>query len=181
MSHEITGCCAAPRWLPPGMRLADIDDDLEIDQDDVDQEALDSVRGMPPDQPLTEAGQQLLNPDDWGKGGKRPIAVNQSAKRRAAKLIYEAMKGWHDSIPLSDVFLALSWEGLVPIQEDGTRWAGVLAGGAECGSDEARGQHADIPIAGKNANNLWCMTTAMLHLSWCKMHSGRYEVVCYLS
>jgi hypothetical protein len=57
----------------------------------------------------------------------------------------------------------------------------MLLGGAECGSEEARKQYANIPIAGKNAEGKWCMTTDSLHLQWCRMQSGKYEVVCYLS
>jgi hypothetical protein len=192
MGSEITKCYAMPKWPLRGVKLANEDEDFEIDFDpnsaEIDQQSFNAVAKIPSDEIkayVEEMSQQLINPADWnrrGKGSKRQIAINQSAKKRAAKKIYEVTKGFHNAIPLNDIFLALSTEGLVPIDEDGKRWAGILMGGAECGTDKARAQYANIPIAAKNAEGIWCMTTAVLHITWCTMHhTGRYEVVCYLS
>jgi hypothetical protein len=76
------------------------------------------------------------------------------------------MGNYHDKIPLDKIFSACEAEGLVPVMEDGERWAGML-----CGENS----RAVIELArgGK--------VKKYLSLSWYKMPSGRYEVVSYVS
>ncbi len=88
------------------------------------------------------------------------------------------VKGFHDKIPLSNIFAIIEKYGYQPVQEDGTPWSGFLTGGAECGSEEAKNQRATIDIVRKEDN--MPMNNALI-LMWCKMPSGRYEVVCYVS
>ena len=66
----------------------------------------------------------------------------------------------------------------VPVQEDGTDWSGLLSGGAECGSDRASNQRAQIDIVNLDTRQ---SINSRLIISWCKMQSGKYEVIAYLS
>jgi len=70
---------------------------------------------------------------------------------------------YHDSIPLYGIFDVVERNIGMVVQEDGTRWSGLLLG--EVG-------RADFKIANFRYN---------LHLSWYKMGSGRYEVVAYVA
>tara|TARA_Y100000310_G_C20506196_1_gene726536 strand:+ start:549 stop:923 length:375 start_codon:yes stop_codon:yes gene_type:complete len=113
--------------------------------------------------------------------------IFQSAKLRAnnkSKLnnaISALTQGYHDEIPLGGIFDVLKESGVIPVQEDGTEWSGMLVGGAECGSDETRNQVANIDLAVQGDGGLVPIPNASLYLSWCKMQSGRYEVVSYVS
>lgn len=76
---------------------------------------------------------------------------------------------YHESIPLDTIFAALRKHGLIPVQEDGTPWQGLL-----CGADSHTTfdlKHGDQPIV-----------NAALYLAWYRMDAtGHYEIVTYLS
>ena len=105
-------------------------------------------------------------------------SLSAAEKKKVNNLIHDATKGFHEKIPLQAIFDALTSIGVHAIQEDGTPWQGMLLGGAECGSPEAANQrvlfHLVRTADGSPLNN-------GVFLSWCKMSSGRYEVVSYLS
>jgi hypothetical protein len=169
-------------------RLAqtDFDDEEDMDSgDEVGQAAIDVLARLPPDKVMAhyeEMLQSLAVPDEWGKKGKRPVAVSPGVRKRVSNGLYEVTKGYHKEIPLEGIFLALAQGGLVPVQEDGHRWSGMLVGGAECGSTEAASQHAELPLATRGSDGKWSLTTTVLSLRWCKMSvSGNYEITCYLA
>lgn len=111
----------------------------------------------------------------------RARAVPQSVRNRLGKEIYEVSKGFHERIPLGDIFARLEAAGIFPVQEDGTRWSGWLIGGAECGSPEAAQQRATFPLVMRQGDGTHVPLTCALQISWCTMsESGKYEVVCYL-
>lgn len=91
----------------------------------------------------------------------------------------------HDAIPLDTIFNAIMSEGLVPLQEDGTEWAGIL-----CGAEgqmllplgdliETFGDGTLVTDGGEP--HVFKETKHALSLSWYKMPSGRYETVQYVS
>jgi hypothetical protein len=92
-------------------------------------------------------------------------------------LINAATKGFPQQIPLDDIFDALKQIGVHAVQEDGTPWSGFLTGGAECGSQEAAKQRALLSLVRDDGTPL----NNVLTLMWCKMQSGNYEVVAYVS
>jgi hypothetical protein len=100
--------------------------------------------------------------------------------RKINDAIYAICKGYHQQIPLGDIFAALRKEGLVPVQEDGREWSGLLCGTA----GQARIDVAPVLTAKKEQDELVFTPAdnALLCLSWYKMEeSGRYETVAYLS
>ena len=113
---------------------------------------------------------------------KRPVAIKPpSIKNKVNNKLHE-LGNYHDSIPLDEIFEILKEQNLFPIQEDGTPWAGMLIGGAVCGSEEARSQVANIPVAIKTEDGEYKLTTSTIHINWCKLEHARkkYEVVMYL-
>jgi len=170
---------------------ADIDDaifdddyNIEFEPGELEKARQEAVAKIPSKDIIEyykEMSQPLVNLEEWGKGGKRLIAANPSAKRRASKKIHEVTKGWHVGIPTDRIVAVLAEEGFTPILEDGSRWIGVVAGDAECGSEEAREQYSNARLIQKNEEGKWAVTTTVLHMQWCKMPSGKYEVVCYIS
>jgi hypothetical protein len=75
---------------------------------------------------------------------------------------------YFDEVPLGELFDACKKFDVIPIQEDGMEWSGMLVGR----EGEA---HIDLAYEGKVVKN------AMLNITWYKMASGRYEVVGYVS
>jgi len=88
------------------------------------------------------------------------------------------LPNYHENIPLDTVFGACEKHGLVPLQEDGTRWGGFL-----CGSE---GEML-LPLGDKNEFSHWqgvkvfTQTRHALRFAWHKMPSGRYEITSYVS
>ena len=52
-------------------------------------------------------------------------------KKQINKILYEISRKKYDSIPLGDIFDAVEKYGLIPLQEDDTRWCGILCGDNE--------------------------------------------------
>ena len=207
MSNPITSCCHCPDWVHKAlMSVAQFDyndpDDMLLDhvehdspshirdqaktlidkhkqeqkkkQEQAEIEAKNTAKQM-------ELSGQLIDPSQWGKGKRRPVGIKPSMKNKAQKAVHAVVKGWHQEIPLDEIFDAVINNGLVPIQEDGYKWAGMLMGGKACGTEEARDQHATFPLVTKQDDGQWALTTTYLILNWCTMESGKYEVVCYVS
>jgi len=129
------------------------------------------------------ADSQSISPDapnfavDIRKKGK---SIPANIRRKINNAIHD-LGNYHQEIPLQNIFDICKQYDIVPLQEDGTVWSGFLIGGKECGSEEAKDQiaHFDLAIRGEGgkyipANNMICLT-------WCKMTSGKYEIVCYVS
>ena len=105
-------------------------------------------------------------------------SLTTAEKRKANNKIHAITSGYHEKIPLSSIFDALTEIGVHAVQEDGSPWSGMLVGGAECGDERTRDQVINFELVrtsdGTHLNN-------SLYLSWCKMPSGKYELTCYLS
>ena len=106
-------------------------------------------------------------------------SIPANIKSKINKAIYN-LGNFHIEIPLKTIFTICEQNGVVPLQEDGTYWNGMIIGGADCGSNEAKEQIAHFDMAFK-ADNEYVPSNNMLSLSWCKMPSGKYEIVCYIS
>ena len=183
MANVVTSCVKIPSWISSVFsKIAQFDvnefDYIENNEDVRTNPVEDEVRKFYQDVPT-----QVINKQEWVKGGgRRPIAVNQSAKNRANKAIHKITQEYRESIPLNDILLALSREGFVPLDENGSRFGhGMLVGDAECGTQEALNQRVSMKLAVKNEDGMWCMTTSAIHISWCTLHnSKKYEVVAYI-
>ena len=91
---------------------------------------------------------------------------------------------YFETIPIDIIKNILKKYGIYLVQEDGTPWSGFLTGGKNCGEDGAEKQMArfDMIYIGKRRDeeetyllNTW------LHMTWCKMPSGKYEVVKFVN
>ena len=158
------------------MSVLDDFDLSEVDMPAIDmpQEDIDSLQREYDDE-VREMTTPLIDMNS------RARAVPRSAKNRINKVINRVTKGFLESIPLGTIFAAMKNEGLIAVQEDGTMWDGMLVGGAECGTEGARDQVATFTLAMRTDDGGHVKASAGLYLSWCKMSSGKYDVVCYLS
>lgn len=108
----------------------------------------------------------------------KAAAIKASIRKQINDKIHAVTSGYLEKIPLKDIFDILGQYGIQAVQEDGTPWSGFLVGGAECGSEETSKQVVNFDLIQKDTNE---PLNAAVYLSWCKMPSGKYEVVCYLS
>ena len=107
------------------------------------------------------------------------IPISTPARNRINKAIH-ALGNYHTEIPLQEIFDILKQESVVVLQEDGRKWSGLLVGGAECGSKEAEDQRANFILAVKTEKG-YMPSKQNLILNWCKMPSGKYEIVSYVA
>lgn len=131
-----------------------------------------------------KSGQNMVknqNPDDPGfmVDSKRQVSIPQKIKSSINKEL-SSLGNFHTEIPLDRIFDILKKYGIIALQEDNTKWSGMLVGGAECGSEKTRDQAVNFPLA-FDVNGEYLMARNYLNLSWCKMPSGRYEIVTYFS
>jgi hypothetical protein len=97
------------------------------------------------------------------------VAIKPNVRSRANRELDKVTDvNYHRSIPIDDMFGAIEKAGLIPIQEDGTAWSGMLVGRE--GSAKIRLGYDGMLV--KNA---------MLVITWHKMNSGMWEVVAYVS
>lgn len=100
--------------------------------------------------------------------------VNNEIHEKVTKQIY------HDQIPLDTIFGILEDHGIVPLAEDNTEWSGFLLG------REAHINFDIAPIGSKHPSDdpqrpfYKRFKNASLSLSWYKMPSGRYEILCHI-
>ena len=118
------------------------------------------------------------------KMSARGAAVPGPVKTRVKNELHAiGLKRW-PHIPLDEIFWTLDKNGLMPLQEDGTRWTGMLMGGKGCGEEGAETQRATFPLAMMSANDSgeFIMTNTAVQLSWCLISQSppRFEIVVYM-
>lgn len=125
---------------------------------------------------------QHQNPEDpnfMADESGRKFAIPGKIKNKVNKDLH-ALGNFHVQIPLEQIFKIINDVGIIPLQEDNTPWSGMLIGGAECGSEETKNQVVNFSLA-INIGDKFVVSNNSLSLSWCKMPSGKYEIVTYLS
>lgn len=111
----------------------------------------------------------------------KPNPMPSKLKNTLQNEVHRILKPtYFEQIPLKDIFDVFAANGVMAVQEDGTKWSGMLVGGKGCGEDGAESQRADIELAIKNGP-WWKITTSALSITWCKMPSGKMEVIGYIS
>ena len=186
MSKLVTSCAKTPKWIEDFLLKSAQANDFDILDSEIEtelQHEFDKFKSGLPEPPVVDNITPLINPNEFGNGGKRPIAIDPAKKRRIQKGLVEVTKGLHaGGVPIARLFDVLKNEFVFPIQEDGTKWSGFLLGSKECGTEEARNQHANIPLVTTAKDGSFTLTTSYLYLSWCTLHnSNKFEVVCYIS
>ena len=108
------------------------------------------------------------------------MKIETQTRKKINDALYDICKGIRQRIPLGDIFTALRKAGVVPVQEDGREWEGMLCGA----KGQARIDVAPVKTAVRKQDGLEFepFDNALLCLSWYRMEeSGRYETVAYLS
>jgi len=107
-------------------------------------------------------------------------SIPQNIKTKINKELYK-LGNYHKEIPLKAIFDICEKYNVIAVQEDGTKWKGMLIGGAECGSDNAINQNANFELVTKIENGEYVPANNVVRLTWCKTSHEKYEIVCYIS
>lgn len=124
-------------------------------------------------------GRQLMGPFETSVDSmflESLIRIPASVRNRLNGKIAEVASGNPIArIPLTDIDDILRSEGYLLVQEDGTKWAGILTG---------RDGKAKIDIgllSTEDENGIYEMVNSLLFLTWHKFDTGRWEVIAYVS
>lgn len=126
--------------------------------------------------------------DDLGRSN--PAILKPGDRKMANDKIHEVLKQtYFNGVPLDAIFDSLKSIGIVPLQEDNTRWDGLLVGregqaNIRLGFDESSNTSFEYPFPEETGGltTYQPIENAMLVLTWHKMEeSGRYEVIGYIS
>ena len=109
------------------------------------------------------------------KGEKLP----SSTRTQLNNAIHGLTQGYHQGIPLGKITEALKKKGAVILQEDNTEWSGMLTGREGKMTVDMAPISSGVDQHGHKVYTPY--TNTMLVLTWHKMESGKYEVVCYVS
>jgi len=122
---------------------------------------------------------------DMGLRRGKLTSIPATPKRRAMKAISNSINGLKDGVPLDEMFQSLENEGIIAVNEDGTRWSGFLLGRAECGSDDTNDQNVSIDLAMDNRDGTFSMTRSNLYITWCAKYSDNQflglDIVAYVT
>jgi hypothetical protein len=103
------------------------------------------------------------------------MKINKKSKNDLNKIFTILCKDYHKSIPLQDISNYLQCYNLEMLQEDNTPFQGFVCG------KEGRTSFLIGYLKLNTTNEYITIKDSILSLSWYKMESGRYEIVCYLS
>jgi hypothetical protein len=107
------------------------------------------------------------------------LRLSPSVRTRINKELDGLLKGYHPHVPWDAIETVLGKQGVVPLQEDNTKWEGVFMGAQGKESIDLAPKDSGKPQHGLTVYEPYGNT--MLVLNWYKMDSGRYEVVSYVS
>jgi len=110
----------------------------------------------------------------------KKIALTPSIKNKINKGLH-SLGNFHETIPVEKIQEVLNIYDIMIVEEDGSKASFFLMGEAECGSKEADSQRATFHLAIKGPDNAYMMTKNIIYMTWCKMQSGKYEIVMYAS
>jgi hypothetical protein len=83
-------------------------------------------------------------------------------------------------IPLQDIFDICEKYNVVLLQEDNTKWSGMLVGNASTVIFGMASKDSGYP-SGQGSTMYVPYVNAGLNLQWYKMQSGKYEITLYVS
>lgn len=102
--------------------------------------------------------------------------INGRLRNQAAHKLHAITKGMQPTIPMIDIMDALEELGIVVLQEDNTRWAGMFVGRQGSADFEL----GDLDSEEKDGT-FHRVQNSMLRMTWYRFDTGRYEIVAYLS
>ncbi len=115
---------------------------------------------------------------------KKGIPIPKSDKNEISKFLHEVGRKYWTYIPVKEIFDMLESHGIVPVQEDGTKWSGLILGDKECGHPECINQRTVFQVAIRQPDGLWALSKNGIFMAWCTLWgtgSKKYEIVSYVS
>jgi hypothetical protein len=126
---------------------------------------------------LTEITDHI--PKKWLSSQLLKVGVRKKINAQIQKVLKPT---YFKEIPLDDLFDILDKNGIKPIQEDNTEWAGWLLGGVK------KTEMVTFNLAWKDEyerdqgkKRYKAIKNAVLIMTYYKMQSGKYEIVSYVS
>ncbi|MFW6225414.1 MAG: hypothetical protein ACOC3V_00480 [bacterium] len=109
--------------------------------------------------------------------------LNSTIKRKINKKLTDITSPpYYTEIPLDDINNVLKLHGVIMIQEDLEEWTGFLLGDRSETSIAIGDYTNQIDNFGSSRTPAYKpFSNSVLRLSWYKMSSGKYEIVCYLT
>ena len=143
------------------------DDPLSADQYDKNaNEFMATRQNQDPSQPSFAV--DVRSPD-------YPIPL--TPRGRANKTLSEIGRKYWKEFPLDEIFNACESNGIIPIQEDGTEWGGMIGSQGECGHDKPSMKIALAIDVGEG----FVPAYNQLIVTACTLPRGSIEIVSYIS
>ncbi|MCK9433833.1 MAG: hypothetical protein M0R32_03205 [Candidatus Cloacimonetes bacterium] len=115
---------------------------------------------------------------------EKGVPIPTSDRRAITDFLHDVGRKYWEYIPLDEIFKMLEGHGIVPLQEDGTRWSGWLLGDKECGSPGSEDQRTLFQLAIRQPDGLWALSKNGILITWCTLNgtgTKKYEIVSYVS
>lgn len=110
---------------------------------------------------------------------KGDVRLDQLTRKNINKDLQVLMKPtYFEEIPLNAIFGVLEKHGVVPLQEDGTKWEGMLMGSSSYAYLDLGLKSTERPV--NDIPTYTPVSNAKLTLTWHKMGSGRWEVLAFI-
>jgi hypothetical protein len=92
-----------------------------------------------------------------------------------------ALGNYFLQIPTEQIWTILKKYNVVVLQEDGTKWSGMIGPQGECGSDKARNAGSMRFDLAVKIGDSYALSNNSLIMTICTMPSNKLEVIAYVS
>ena len=108
-------------------------------------------------------------------------SLSNGIKGRINRALH-ALGNYHEQIPLDEIFNILKEQKVIVLQEDGTKWSGMVTTQGECGSEKASQGPMKFELAWlPEGMGEYVIANNYLIMTVCTMSSNRLEVIVYVS
>ena len=116
--------------------------------------------------------------EDFAVDSRSPSkTIPTTQRKRANRILQEVGRKYWPSFPLDEIFGACKSNDIIPLQEDGTVWAGMIGSQGDCGLGKPP-MTIDLAV---NVGEGYVPARNRLIITACTMTSGNLEIVCYVS
>ena len=101
--------------------------------------------------------------------------LDAKERKAATNAIHPLTTSYHNGVPFGETIETLKGLGLIVLQEDNTPWSGFV-----CGREGRAALGLAFDGTEDESGRYEPMNNALV-FTWCKLDSGRYEFVAYIS
>ena len=112
---------------------------------------------------------------------RKRVSLPPNLRRKAGNKFADLTRNnYFERYPLEEVEAILSSIDALIVQEDGTKWSGMIGPTGQCGDEKNRPFSFDIAFRHPKTGE-YVLSTSQLVTTLCTMPSGKLELVTYLS